>query len=72
MLPLLYKDGLSMAYVCTSILFLILVLYHHKINESDRQVAFMPTFRPLLKLIFRSDCEFIAKIFKYSLIAKVY
>ena len=71
MLPLLYKDGLNMAYVCTSIIFLILVIYHYKINESDRQIAFLPTFKPLLNLIFRSDCECMSKIFKYSLIIKV-
>jgi hypothetical protein len=71
MLPLLYKDGLNMAYACTSVIFLMLVLYHYKINESDRQFAFMPTFKPLLKLIFKSECDCMANIYKYSLIIKV-
>ena len=42
MFPLYYKDGLTIAYISTSLLFLILVLNYYYIGEEDRQKAFLP------------------------------
>jgi hypothetical protein len=42
MFPLYFKDGLAIAYISTSLLFLILVLNYYYIGEEDRQKSFVP------------------------------
>ena len=45
MLPLYYKDGLTLAYISTSLMFFVIVISYYKLNEKTRGVNFTPSLQ---------------------------